>query len=1065
VSAGIADVHQIQPLPQPEQQVLHDLMTSINLENIGWRRDFISNACDDKSGFFTGLTCGDALLFDAASGLNKTVRIITELNLRDSALRGTIPSSIGNLLNLRELRIVGEGFTGTIPDTFASIPTLRTLIIGETNIEGTVPDIFHNKPFLINVEFVDNTRLRGTIPASLFGLPRLQNLMLNSPFEGTIPEAIGQLTSINFLGLRGTNFEGTIPAGINNLRNMLHLYISNNKQLTGSLPFAAEMPNLINVEIIDNPQFEGTLQDFVSYTPNIAWLRVHDSKFSGTIPSTIGQLGKLERFTLHNFPLSGTIPDSISNCRSLNYFEVSDTQLSGSIPNSLSQLSSMLALILSENRLEGTIPADILARGQRMIMLDLSDNKLSGTLSPQIGSMSQLQYLLLDGNQLVGTLPTELSGLTRASVIDLASNHFIGEVPSLYLMTRLNDVDLSDNRFSGPLPDFHYLPDMAYVRLRNNSFTGTIHPAVGTLRSLVTIDVSINQLSGTLPDLSNLPRLRHIDVSSNQFGGCVPQFAQIQIDKCLLLDNNFECCCTSLPPCTMLRTPCNYDHCNFPTSSPIDDDDDDEETPEPEKELEDYEVALAIIIPAATVVGVIFLAVYLVSRQEKLRHYRTYIDDEPGLSNFGVVQSSSVVPTIVNWIPPLSHKFVELDKLPIKLSKPTFTFDKEEGSQFEVLRPYLDSLTLSIRLPKVPPPKPLTLNRDTDIVELDDLDSKRNAADNKVYTVKFHFPNTYKYQFAIEPASVVVSKGRNADADAKLTMNMTTEVNIKIGIEIENLKIYSFLYVHAISQPSHLIDYDEVELESSIPIGEGSVGSVYRGKYRGLEVAVKQLKIKDLNTAAHEEFIRDVELMNKLRHSNIVQFIGASEVSGKLAILTEFIDGGNAGQLLLAQPQSGWKLRLRIALDAAKAIQFLHQNNVTHRDIKMENLMIISQDPSAPVVVKLADFGLRGLTHASLDAGTLAFIAPEILNKDPYHPKADVYSFGMVLWVIAAQKLPYQNLQHPRDIIAHVTSGRREIIPRDCPGDLASLIKQCWAQNPDERPDFSLIVRELQMSQ
>lgn len=88
-----------------------------------------------------------------------------------------------------------------------------------------------------------------------------------------------------------------------------------------------------------------------------------------------------------------------------------------------------------------------------------------------------------------------------------------------------------------------------------------------------------------------------------------------------------------------------------------------------------------------------------------------------------------------------------------------------------------------------------------------------------------------------------------------------------------------------------------------------------------------------------------------------MQFIGASEVSGKLAILTEFIDGGNAGQvlnkkvndgnavltwlqLLLAQPQSGWKLRLRIALDAAKAIQFLHQNNVTHRDIKMENLMV-----------------------------------------------------------------------------------------------------------------------------
>ncbi len=97
-------------------------------------------------------------------------------------------------------------------------------------------------------------------------------------------------------------------------------------------------------------------------------------------------------------------------------------------------------------------------------------------------------------------------------------------------------------------------------------------------------------------------------------------------------------------------------------------------------------------------------------------------------------------------------------------------------------------------------------------------------------------PNTYKYQFAIEPSSVVVVKvcylligliyadllqGRNADVDVKLTMNMTTEVNIKIGVEIENLKIYSFLYVHANAQPSHLIDYDEVDLESSISIGDG----------------------------------------------------------------------------------------------------------------------------------------------------------------------------------------------------------------------------------------------------
>lgn len=63
----------------------------------------------------------------------------------------------------------------------------------------------------------------------------------------------------------------------------------------------------------------------------------------------------------------------------------------------------------------------------------------------------------------------------------------------------------------------------------------------------------------------------------------------------------------------MLRTPCNFDHCNFPTSSPIDDDDN-VKAPEGEKELKDYEVALAIILPVAAVVAVIVLAVWLVSR-------------------------------------------------------------------------------------------------------------------------------------------------------------------------------------------------------------------------------------------------------------------------------------------------------------------------------------------------------------------------------------------------------------------------------------------------------------------
>ena len=78
------------------------------------------------------------------------------------------------------------------------------------------------------------------------------------------------------------------------------------------------------------------------------------------------------------------------------------------------------------------------------------------------------------------------------------------------------------------------------------------------------------------------------------------------------------------------------------------------------------------------------------------------------------------------------------------------------------------------------------------------------------------------YPLICKYLTINLSQANKANVVMRLTMNMTTEVNIKIGVEVENLKIYSFIYIHATSKPSHLIDHDEVELESMIPIGEGS---------------------------------------------------------------------------------------------------------------------------------------------------------------------------------------------------------------------------------------------------
>ncbi len=114
--------------------------------------------------------------------------------------------------------------------------------------------------------------------------------------------------------------------------------------------------------------------------------------------------------------------------------------------------------------------------------------------------------------------------------------------------------------------------------------------------------------------------------------------------------------------------------------------------------------------------------------------------------------------------------------------------------------------------------------------------------------------------------------------------------------------------------------------------------------------------MQDLGDDTTREFEQEVRMMMNLHHKSILQFIGASRVSGKRAILTEFITNGDLKHLLEKQPLD-MKLKLKIALDIAEALQFLHMNNILHRDIKPENALVVSTSKDSIVNVKLADFG------------------------------------------------------------------------------------------------------------
>jgi serine/threonine protein kinase len=94
--------------------------------------------------------------------------------------------------------------------------------------------------------------------------------------------------------------------------------------------------------------------------------------------------------------------------------------------------------------------------------------------------------------------------------------------------------------------------------------------------------------------------------------------------------------------------------------------------------------------------------------------------------------------------------------------------------------------------------------------------------------------------------------------------------------------------------------------------------------------------------------------------------------------------------------------------------------------------------------------------------GTPMYMSPEILAKKPYDTKSDVFSYGVMLWILYCQKEPYQHIEHSWEIARFIIEGNREKIPKDCPAEYAHLIEECWAQEPNQRPDFQHIVERLE---
>lgn len=253
--------------------------------------------------------------------------------------------------------------------------------------------------------------------------------------------------------------------------------------------------------------------------------------------------------------------------------------------------------------------------------------------------------------------------------------------------------------------------------------------------------------------------------------------------------------------------------------------------------------------------------------------------------------------------------------------------------------------------------------------------------------------------------------------------------------------------------PSDIVFFDK--------IASGAFGDLYKGVYCGQDVAIKILRGVQDDSVQYQEFLQEVAIMRKVRHRNVVQFIGACTKKPHLCIVFEFMKGGSVYDSLRTVGTFPMNDILRIALEVCRGMDYLHKIKILHRDLKAANLLLDEHG-----TVKIADFGVARVIDSqgvmTAETGTYRWMAPEIIEHKPYGEKADVYSFGIVLWELLTGKVPYSDMTPLQAAVGVVQSGLRPEIPSQCPAQLADIMRLCWQRDPSVRPSFDILKKKFE---
>jgi serine/threonine protein kinase len=372
----------------------------------------------------------------------------------------------------------------------------------------------------------------------------------------------------------------------------------------------------------------------------------------------------------------------------------------------------------------------------------------------------------------------------------------------------------------------------------------------------------------------------------------------------------------------------------------------------------------------------------------------------------------------------------------VTISKFHLDFDKPAGTKLPVFHQLYDHITLTCSDGKVE-------------FAFENIESPHMA-----YTLHFI------------PEHVVVRKDPVV-VQVRLFLKSTTKQRRVLPVQFHSSKLdfssQLFMRLDFESEMVEELDYNELLFQDVI--GEGSYGRVWRARWRGDLVALKEFKFEP-------DFEKERFISRLLpEHPNVVKYIGACTSPPQPAspcIVTEFIPGKSLDHYYGENNPLPLEICIEVAIEICRGMSYLHQSSFLHLDLKPQNLLVVSLDMTTPAPhIKIADFGVSRLLGQRLSRATVQgspiYQAPEVFSDFALTRPADVYSFAVTLWEMTTGLKPFDEhaqLDYFKFLDMRASGERPGPIPANNP--LKDILNQCLDANPEIRPTFSVLINQLE---